>query len=523
MRIMNREDRKMKKLIIIALATLAAMVSCQKAEQEVVDTNPAKGDLVFTATIDATKTTVNTTNGKVSWEADDVITITDAGSNSAVYGVSEIVADRATFTKQSGSTLGAGPYTAVYGEAPSTSTPQVYSATVTDLPMTASSATTSLTFSVSCGLLKVSLTDAGTSISSIAVGDGTNVYTLNCSPAVNISSGADFYIAVPAGTYKRFAFQKSDGKYCVKTAKPGKETTVAANDIKPISFSSLNFNTTLVHNISELTTALSGVADGDKILLASGTYTLSSTISITNAITLEGGYSASPSAADFPNPATNKATLDGAASYRVMTITGPAGKTVNLSGLVLQNGNNTIENAAGLFVNQGTACLNHVDIKNNTGSKMGIGFTVTGTGTNVSFSNSVISGNTTTGNGSNYIYKAGSVSFDDCLFSDNSSPQGGGLYIYTDAANSMTVQITNSEFRNNTSNGRGGGIYLRCNAATTITLNVANSTFPLSNFQYYHVFPLVFLNYQLLLYLVYYLFLILYHELIQSIPLHRLH
>ena len=118
--------------------------SCQKEDIEPAGTGY---DLVFTATIDnsATKTTINTdgndaaNRGKVSWEDDDVITITDAANTSVKYEVSSIDATtgKATFTKKEGETgtLGAGPYTAIYGSGPLTA--QTYSADVTDLPMEA--------------------------------------------------------------------------------------------------------------------------------------------------------------------------------------------------------------------------------------------------------------------------------------------------------------------------------------------------------------------------------------------------
>ena len=221
----------MRKNIILAaaVAALAMFASCQ---QEDIEPAVTGSDIVFTATIDnpATRTTINTDassddKGKVEWESDDEITITDAANTSVKYVVSNIDATtgKATFTKKEGETGSLAEnssYTATYGQAPSTA--QTYSATAGDLPMTATSTTTSLKFSVTCGLLKLTLTKADESVSSIAV-TGTptegseTTYTLTCETAQSIKGGKDFFIALPAGTYTKFVITDSEGKVCTST------------------------------------------------------------------------------------------------------------------------------------------------------------------------------------------------------------------------------------------------------------------------------------------------------------------
>ena len=233
----------MKKNIILAaaVAALAMFASCQKEDIE-----PANNgsDLVFTATIDnpATRTTVNTNasdtenRGKVNWENDDEITISD-GTNTAVYSISAIdgTTGKATFAYKSGQTLATSgvTYTATYGSEPLTS--QTYSATAGDLPMTATSTTTSLKFSVTCGLLKLTLTKADESVKTIAVSDAATTYTLTCTEAVSIASGADFFIALPAGTYTKFVITDSEGKVCTINS-TGSGLAIEANKIQPLSF-----------------------------------------------------------------------------------------------------------------------------------------------------------------------------------------------------------------------------------------------------------------------------------------------
>ena len=242
----------MRKSIILAAAVAALAMfasSCQK-EELVGEPAGTGNDLVFTATIDnsATKTTVNTDagssdKGKVSWEENDEITISD-GTNEAVYQVSSFSGSSATFTKKSGNDLATSDvtYTDTYtfGNGTGSITSQTYSATAGDLPMTAESTTTSLTFSVTCGLLKLHLTKDGESIKSIAVtdtptGGSETTYTLTCTDAVSIASGADFFIALPAGTYTKFVITDSEGKVCTIGAN-NSGVTIEANKIQPLSF-----------------------------------------------------------------------------------------------------------------------------------------------------------------------------------------------------------------------------------------------------------------------------------------------
>ena len=463
-----------KTFILIALAAVTAFISCEKTDEGGMKT--AKyGDPVFTASILKTKTIVNTSTGKVDWEDGDEVTITDASSVSVVYTVSSISEGKATLTKKAGEsgTLGSGPYTAVYG--PSSLTSQDYAAVAGDLPMTAASATTELTFSVYCGLMEVTLTKDGESISSVAVSDGANTYTLNCATSQEIAGGKAFCVALPAGSYTSFAFTNENGGVCTKT---GGSVTIAANQIQPISFSKLSFSY-IVHNASELYSAIAACQDGDKIMLAEGTYTATETFAITKNITLEGGYGASPAIGDVPDPQNHKVTLDGDGSYRVMSVNAPiaAGKSVQLSGLILHNGTFT-GYAGGLMITRGNVTANRVIIQNNTATGMGAGFVITGANAKASFFSCTVANNTSGTNGSNYVYDGADVSFDQCVITGNESKMGGGIYIYNNNAQGVKIQISNSELSNNIANaGRGGAIYLRGDGANSgVTMDIANCT-----------------------------------------------
>lgn len=235
-----------KTMILSAFAALLSLSSCHKEntsvngnEEDVVSTAASP---VFTASIaGATKTTVNVTDGKVAWEEDDEITVTDASSKRAVYVIEGIDATtgKAKFVIQEGeAALGSGPYTATYGNVPATT--QAYSATAGKLFMTApETSNNNFTFTVQCGLMKLNLTKTGESVKSIAVTgtptDGSETtYTLTCDEALDITSAKDFYIALPAGSYTKIEITNAEDITCTLNSASG--VAVAANHIKPVTF-----------------------------------------------------------------------------------------------------------------------------------------------------------------------------------------------------------------------------------------------------------------------------------------------
>ena len=259
----------MKKTLFFAtiVAAVAMFTSCESDDSLSPDSlsSQTTEHVVFTASLPTTTlgsgtatvphiktTTINTdandpNRGKVSWEQSDQITISD-GTHTALYGIDTYDGGSAVLKYLSGDQLDYSVgtnYTATYGVAPSTE--QTYSAEVTKLPMTATSTMTStsnkllLEFTVTCGVLKLNLTKAGESVKSIAVSDGTTTYTLTCTEAVSIASGADFCIALPAGTYTTFTIINSQDDSCIISYATG--VTIAANTIQPLDFKSkLIFN-----------------------------------------------------------------------------------------------------------------------------------------------------------------------------------------------------------------------------------------------------------------------------------------
>ena len=221
--------------MILGGILLLAVVSCGKA--------PSAGPVFYVGVEECSKTALDTSSGVFSWEGDEEISITDASETQVQYVVSEVAGSRATLVAKpgQGSVLGEGPYTAIYGEAPSLV--QEYSETAGRLPMSAVFSGNSFLLRATCALLEIRLEKAGESISGISVsgipsGEERTVYSLKCSEPVSIDESQSFYILLPGGTYDGFVFTDHLERECTKSAKAGYETVLEANELQPISFSS---------------------------------------------------------------------------------------------------------------------------------------------------------------------------------------------------------------------------------------------------------------------------------------------
>lgn len=237
MKTANFSNNTMTKFLVstAAVATLLLLVSCQKNESA----------YRFTALINSTKTAINASSGKVSWEATDEIIITDAGGVKSEFRIESIdgTASKAEFVKKDGQPdLGAGPYSATYGLAPAAD--QTYSETVGKFYMTAPATDgTDLVFTVHCGLLKVNLARKGEDVKSIAVtgipadsGEKTT-FTLSCESAQSISEGKDFFIALPEGKYSVIDITTGSGAECSLDIS---DTDVNINAVTPVTADSGN-------------------------------------------------------------------------------------------------------------------------------------------------------------------------------------------------------------------------------------------------------------------------------------------
>ena len=259
-----------KNLIFLAFAAAVAavVVSCSK--------EASNDNVVFKATAEpaAENNKVALSGGRLLWQAGDQISVYDASSNAAVFGLASGAGTaNAEYTKVSGTTPSATPYTAVYPAAIRTgastvSLPAVQHSTdggLQELPMYAVGDDMELKFYHLCGVVRFRLSaSSAVSVSRIAVAtdrntngaatisgsgtsvtlstpSGSNVTTLSCEYGQSIASGHDFYMYLPAGTYSTFRilFTAADGSICSKSANTG--ITVERGKITTITLSNLIF------------------------------------------------------------------------------------------------------------------------------------------------------------------------------------------------------------------------------------------------------------------------------------------
>ena len=258
-------------MALTALAAIATFTSCNKEELSEVE---------FTATMETcadqqSKTVISGT--AINWEAGDRVVIYGMGRNATYTATPQTPATTATFSRVSGSSVSA-PCRAYY---PSTLTSdgvnitlpatQTYVAgSIHEFPMYAECESGNmLSFKNLCGVLKLHLTKANTSISSIEVvtnsevngtfsidynngapvltylSGGTNTVTLTCSTPQDISEGVDFYITLPAtfDSVKSITLTTDDGMFCTKTVRSTSQINVSRSQYTLITLgeSSLNF------------------------------------------------------------------------------------------------------------------------------------------------------------------------------------------------------------------------------------------------------------------------------------------
>jgi len=218
--------------------------------------------------------------------------------------------------------------------------------------------------------------------------------------------------------------------------------------------------------------AVSAAPAGDEIWVQAGTYSPASTISVTKAVILLGGFEGVETEASQRNFAANETTVDGGDAFQIINLSASA----TLDGFILSNG--TAVNGGGILaVASGATIAN--SIIQNCSADYGGGIYCART----TFLNncSILNNSAVESGGGIYTISSSSTTVSNCLIAGNTadrSTDGGGGGIYNDGGFSPLIE--NCIVRGNSTAGHGGGIHNneRNDArifACTITLNEASN------------------------------------------------
>ncbi|PLW92170.1 MAG: hypothetical protein C0592_12165 [Marinilabiliales bacterium] len=214
-----------------------------------------------------------------------------------------------------------------------------------------------------------------------------------------------------------------------------------------------------VSNPTEFQTALTsaeGNGENDIIILSSGTYNISTTLTF---------YSAENYSLTIQGSGAAGCILDGGGTTRIMTFeTTTAAGDINISGITVQNGYGTY-GAAGVNSESATITISNCIFTGNTATDFGGGLGMyTNTGT-VIVDNCTFTNNTATGNDAGGLFvgtNSGSITLSNSTITNNEAQgdDAGGCMLYSDGGG--TVIMHDNTFTNNIAFEDAGGamVYL---------------------------------------------------------------
>jgi hypothetical protein len=217
-------------------------------------------------------------------------------------------------------------------------------------------------------------------------------------------------------------------------------------------------------NISIIT---SGVADGDVVYVAAGSYLRTTQLSIGKYITVKGGYSATSTGTDISvcDPVANQVIFspDGSSTTRCMAINATAAPSVPGQKIVLDG---LYFNGFAMTTGNGGTALSITTAQANIECK------------NLTFTNNIsLNANGGAINMGSFAYNI-TISFENCNFTGNqanwTSANGyGGVAYFNNGTTAKTINFTNCNFKNNSAYGRAGALYF----TSVITCNITDCVF----------------------------------------------
>ncbi|MCP4538235.1 MAG: hypothetical protein GY832_13935 [Chloroflexi bacterium] len=216
-----------------------------------------------------------------------------------------------------------------------------------------------------------------------------------------------------------------------------------------------------------LQTALGQAAGGDAIYLAAGTYTGTgdAVITVTQSITIYGGWDGATTAPPARDPNTHPTTLDGEGARHVI-YSYVFGITPTLDGLRITNGSATY--GGGINSIHVNLVLRNCWVFGNTATQGG-GIHVTGGESVLLTGNKVYSNTATTIGGGIRVWDSDSPTLaDNKIYSNTATTYGGGIYLSDSNGTTLTA---NQVYSNTAVSQDGGGICLSSSDGSTLADN----------------------------------------------------
>ena len=205
-------------------------------------------------------------------------------------------------------------------------------------------------------------------------------------------------------------------------------------------------------------------------------------------VTILGGYPAA--GGSICNPETNATVLDGnSVSNHVVIVSAPkaADAKVRMSGFTVKgaapadgkggwkiNGN-LLDNYTGAFAVAGSSLeLSDMEF---TGNSTVNASALYGANSVVDIKDCVFAGNTASANGTVWFTDGTELTFADSEISGNTANNAAGLYLYLSSGKTMTANVSNVTISDNTSSTYGGGAYIRAaDAGQKLNATIDNCT-----------------------------------------------
>ena len=204
--------------------------------------------------------------------------------------------------------------------------------------------------------------------------------------------------------------------------------------------------------------AIDVAEEGNYIWVKEGTYTLTSKITVSKAVSIYGGFNGTETERDQRDWENNETIIDGGDFVGCFYITAHA----VIDGFTIRNG---WADGGGMCIDNASPIISNCTFKRNRTYNGGWGGGILNSESDAVIINCTFSGNSAYYGGGIFNLNGSHPNISNCTFSGNSAMYGGGIYNW---GSYSSPTITNCTFSGNSAVNLGGGIF-NLDASSTIT------------------------------------------------------